>query len=246
MFTYALLSVIAVSLISLIGTFTLTVNEQTLKKFLIYFISFSAGALFGDAFIHLIPEAYGELGLNISVSLSILAGIASAFLIEKIICWRHCHMPITKNHVHRFAYMNLVGDAIHNLIDGLTIGASYLISVPTGIATTLAVFFHEVPQEISDFGVLIHGGFSRAKAIVYNFLTALTALLGVLLAFLLASSVKYITPYLIAFAAGNFIYIAGSDLIPELHKEDEVKKGIIQLAFFALGIGAMLLLLFYE
>jgi len=243
---YSLTSVFIVSLISLMGIFTLAINERKLKNILIYFVSFSAGALFGDVFIHLLPEAAKETGFTISASLMILFGITVSFLVEKIICWRHCHLPITKTHVHQFAYMNLFGDGIHNFLDGITIAASYLVSLPVGLATALAVIFHEIPQEIGDFGVLLHGGFTKKRAIVYNFLTALTAVLGTTATLTLSYFLTNITPYLIPFAAGNFIYIAGSDLIPELHKEVKLKKGLIQLLYFLFGIGVMAALLLKE
>ena len=132
--------------------------------------------------------------------------------------------------------MNLFGDGIHNFIDGLIIGASYLVNIPVGIATTLAVIFHELPQEIGDFGVLLHGGFSRAKALLFNFITALTAVFGAVVSLLISSYVENITTFLIPFAAGTFIYIAGSDLIPELHKEVKVEKSFMQLIAIVLGV----------
>lgn len=236
---YSLLSVFVVSLISLIGLFTLSIKENKLKNLLIYSISFSAGALFGDVFIHLLPEIVEKTGLTPLTSTFILLGIAFSLFVEKIIHWRHCHMPINKTHIHRFAYMNLFGDSIHNFIDGLIIGTAYLISVPVGIATSLAVIFHEIPQEIGDFGVLIHAGIDRKKALMYNFLTATTAIFGTLIALLLSSKIEGATIMLSAFAAGTFIYIAGSDLIPELHKETQIKKSIIQIFTFILGIAIM-------
>lgn len=245
-FIYAIISVIIVSLISLIGVFTLPFNDKKLKNILIYFISFSAGALLGDVFIHLIPELINEYSYSLNISLYILSGIAAGFLVEKIICWRHCHLPITRTHVHRLAYMNLFGDFIHNFIDGLSIGASYMVGIPVGIATTVAVVLHEIPQEIGDFGVLLHSGLTKTKAIYYNFLTATSAILGAVVVFAISNYVENLTAFLLSFAAGNFIYIAGADLIPELHKEEGAKKGFIQLAFFILGILIMMLLLLYE
>ena len=240
---YALISVFLVSLISLIGVFSLPFDRKYLKNVLIYFISFSAGALFGDTFIHLLPEVARKGELSLDVSLYILVGIGSFFLIEKIICWRHCHLPITKNHIHRFAYMNLFGDSIHNFIDGLIIGATYLTGFSVGIATTIAIVLHEIPQEIGDFGVLLHGGFTRRKAIFLNFLTALTAVLGTFCALFLNSYIKDLNSFLIPFAAGSFIYIAGSDLIPELHKETETRRNVIQFISFVAGILIMFSLL---
>ena len=206
-------------------------------------ISFSAGAMFGDAFLHLLPETVEAHGFELNISISILTGIVIFFLIEKVIHWRHCHMPITDNHVHHFALMNLVGDGVHNFIDGLIIGASYLISIPVGIATTIAVMLHEIPQEIADFGVLIHGGFSKAKALLINFLTALVSLLGAITALILNNYIEGMNMYFIPFAAGGFIYIAGADLIPELHKEVKIRRSLLQLCAFVCGIGIMFLLL---
>ena len=151
-------SVLLVSLISFIGVFTLSIKADKLRKILIYLISFSAGALLGDAFIHLLPEIVKSNGFSLQISLLILGGIALFFFLEKIIHWRHCHHPTTEEHVHPFAIMNLVGDGVHNFIDGLIIAGSYLVSLPVGIAATIAVIFHEVPQEIADFGVLLYAG----------------------------------------------------------------------------------------
>ncbi|MAG39105.1 ZIP family metal transporter [Candidatus Woesearchaeota archaeon] len=243
---YSLVSVVFISLMSLIGIFTLIIEKNLMNKILIYMVSFAAGALLGDAFIHLLPEIVNEVGFGINISLYIILGIAVLFVIEKTICWRHCHLPITDDHVHPFAIMNLVGDGIHNFIDGLIIGASYLASIPVGIATTIAVIFHEVPQEIADFGVLLHGNFTKAKALFFNFITAITAIIGAVTSLLLANHIDNITTFLLPFAAGGFIYIAGADLIPELHKDFEVKKSLIQLLMFLLGVSIMFLLLFLE
>lgn len=243
--SYSLLSVFVVSLISFIGIFTLSINAKRLRSFLVYLLSFSAGALFGDAFIHLLPEAAKESGFNVFVSISVIAGILIFFILEKFIHWQHCHMPIGEGHAHPFAYMNLVGDALHNFIDGLIIAASYLIDIPTGIATTLAVVLHEIPQEIGDFGVLLHGGFSKAKALMFNFATALSAVVGAFVALLISNTTSFAN-LLVPFAAGGFIYIAGSDLIPELHKETKVSRSIMQLIAFILGISVMFLLIFVE
>ncbi len=142
--------------------------------------------------------------------------------------------------------MNLVSDSIHNFIDGLIIAASYLVNIPLGFATTLAVIFHEIPQEIGDFGVLIHGGFSKSKALFFNFITAITAIIGAIVALILSSYIPNITGFLVPFAAGGFIYIAGVDLIPELHKDVNIKNSIFQFLCFILGILVMIILLFLE
>ncbi|MEK6933279.1 MAG: ZIP family metal transporter [Nanoarchaeota archaeon] len=243
---YSLASVFIVSLISFIGIISLSIKISKLKTILIYLISFSAGALLGDAFIHLLPEIIKNEGYTLYSAIYLLSGITIFFILEKIIHWQHCHMPINHEHIHPFAYMNLVGDALHNFIDGLIIAASYIVSIPVGIATTLAVILHEIPQEIGDFGVLLHGGFTKAKALVINFLTGLTAIFGVLIVFWLGGFIEGIQEFLIPFAAGGFIYIAGSDLIPELHKETKINRSIGQIISFALGICIMAILLFFE
>jgi zinc and cadmium transporter len=242
---YSLLSVFVVSLIAIIGIIGLAIKAEKLKKILIYLISFSAGALLGDAFIHLIPEI-SEEGLAFSSSLYILAGIILFFSLEKFIHWRHCHMPTTKKHVHPFAYMNLFGDSLHNFIDGLIIAGSYIISIPVGIATTIAVLLHEIPQEIGDFGVLLYAGFSKTKALAMNFLTALTAVLGAVVALILNNYVENIEIPLVCLAVGGFLYIAGSDLIPELHKECEIRVSFWQIVTFILGVLVMASLLLLE
>lgn len=231
--------------ISLVGIITLWIKTETLKKFLIYMVSFSAGALMGDAFLHLLPESI-EAGFTTMTALSILWGIVFGLITEKVIHRNHCHMPITKTHIHHFAIMNLVGDFVHNMIDWLIIGASYLVNIPLWIATTMAVILHEIPQEIWDFGVLIHWGFTKKKALIMNFLTALSSVIWLIIAFVLAGKVNNIQWFLLPFAMGWFIYIAGSDLIPELHKENKTWQAILQILAFVAGIWVMSLLLLLE
>lgn len=244
---YAIGSVAIVSIVSLIGILTLSVKEFRLRSILIYLVSFSAGALFGDAFFHLLPEAVEENGFTLKLSMSILGGIMMFFVVEKIIHWRHCHMPSDDHdHVHPFAMMNLVGDAVHNFIDGVIIGISYIVSIPVGVATTIAVVLHEIPQEIADFGVLLHGGFSKKKALLFNFLSSLAALIGTILAVALGSRMEAVAEILVPMAAGGFIYIAGADLIPELHKEVEWKKSLTQVLVIVLGFAVMASLLLLE
>lgn len=243
---YSLGSVLIVSLISLIGVLSLRMKIDRLKSIVLLLVGFSGGALFGDAFIHLLPKATEESKFNLVISSCILLGIILFFIVEKFIHWHHCHLEPTKDHPHPFVYMNLLGDSVHNLIDGLIIGASYLVSLPVGIATTVAVVLHEIPQEIGDFGVLLHGGFSVSKALMMNFLVSLTAIFGVVIALILNSYIPHFNKILIPFAAGGFIYIAGSDLIPELHKEVVWKKSAMQLTAFIAGIAIMYCLLFME
>lgn len=242
---YALLSVFIVSLISLVGAISLPLSEKKLRSFLIYFVSFSAGALLGDVFIHLLPEVTEEAGFTLEISAYVLIGIMTTFIIEKFIHWKH-HTDPAHNHTHPVTALTLIGDSVHNFIDGLVIGASYLVSFPVGLATTLAVILHEIPQEIGNFGILIHGGYTRTRALWFNFLTALTAVLGTSIALFIGNHMSKSVMLLTAFAAGNFIYIAASDLIPEMHKEVSVKRSSIQFLTMLLGIGIMFSLLLLE
>lgn len=242
-FIYSLISVVIVSLISLIGLASISIKEERLRKILIYLVSFSTGALLADSLIHLLPEAVEKSGFTFSVSVYVLSGIILSFIVEKIIHWHHCHHTHSPEclvehqlKIQSFAKMNLVGDSVHNFIDGLIIGASYLVSVPVGLATTLAVILHEIPQEIGDFGILLQGGYTRKKALLLNFATGLIAIFGALMVLFIGQYTAHLTRFLIPFAAGGFIYIAGSDLMPELHKETDSKKSFFQLLTFILGI----------
>jgi len=239
---YSLVSVFIVSLLSFTGILFLVISRQLLVNLLLFLVSFSAGALLGDSFIHLLPEAIEESGFNLNVSLMILAGLLTFFVLEKFVCWRHCHVPTSKSHLHKFGVMNLVGDGIHNFIDGMVIAGSFLAGKQLGISTTLAVILHEIPQEIGDFGVLVYGGYSKTKALFFNFLSALMAVLGAVLVLVIGSGPDKLAQTILPFTAGGFIYIAGSDLIPELHKETALKKSFWQFIGLVLGIGIMLIL----
>ena len=240
---YAIISVLIVSLIAFIGVVTLAIKKKFLNKILLFLVSLSAGALLGGAFIHLIPESMESFTSSLVVSLLILLGIVIFFILEKLIHWRHCHVPTSSKHPHPFAMMNLVGDGLHNFIDGLIIGASYLVSIPLGISTTIAVLLHEIPQELSDFGVLVYGGFSNTKALAMNFLSGLVAIIGVVIALFIGTKVSVFSVLLLPIAAGGFIYIASADLIPEIHKVCEPKPSITHLISISLGILIMLALL---
>ncbi len=242
---YSLISVFLVSIIPLLGIFILGIKIETLKRVLIYLVSFSAGALLGDAFIHLLPKVI-SVGYNVSAAIYILSGILLFFVLEKFVHWQHCHAPITKTHVHTFAYMNLFGDALHNFIDGLIIAASYIVSLPVGIATTLAVVLHEIPQEMGDLGVMLYAGFSKMRAVMLHFVTGLVAVLGTIGGLALNRFFASSELFLVSIAIGGFIYIAGSDLIPELHKETNAKKSLMQTISFIIGMLIMLGLLALE
>lgn len=236
-------AVLAVSLISLIGLATLSFKEGLLRKALFLLISLAAGALIGDAFIHLLPEAFAQADAT-AVSLFALAGILSFLVLEKFLHWHHSHGENTEEHarIHPLGHLVIVSDGVHNFVDGIAIGAAFLISPEIGIATTIAIALHEIPQEIGDFGLLLHSGFSRAKALAMNFLSALTAFAGIGIAFWLAEAHEVLVPLIAAFAAGNFIYIALADLVPEIHKTRGASRGIAQFAVILLGLAAMIAL----
>ena len=238
---YTVTSVVLVSLFSLVGIVLLLLRNRVRNYVTILIVSFSSGSLFGDAFIHLLPEAVGKHGFTVMVSLFTLCGIAGMFVVEKIIHWRHVHYP-EQTEMESFAYMNLLGDAVHNLLDGVVIAAAYAADLRVGIATTIAILFHEIPQEMGDFGVLVHGGVSRGRALFFNLITALTALAGAAATIFLINMADQMTVFLIPFSAGTFIYIAGSDLIPQLHKEKALQDSLLQLLFFFLGIAVMVIL----
>jgi zinc and cadmium transporter len=246
---YTIISVIVVSLISLIGAATLLKKYKS-DKFLLMLVSLSAGTLFGGAFLHLLPEAVEMNGFGLKISLLLLAGVVVFFLLEKFIHWHHCHPPekhLKAKHSHKsnaIAPLNLFGDAIHNFLDGLIIAGSYLISVPAGIATTVAVIFHEVPQEIADFGVLLYSGLSKWKALLLNFASAAVAIVGAIIGLILGSKSAMFVELILPFAAGGFVYIAGSNLIPELHKECELKDSLWHFLMLIIGILIMVALLF--
>jgi|SRR3989344_3944335 len=247
---YAIVSVIIVSLVSLAGVLTLSFGEKKLHKFLLILVSLSAGTLLGGAFLHLLPEVVEERGFTLAVSFSALGGVLVFFLIEKWIHAHHCdtmpheHSPLHHEphmHVHKqhIGILTLFGDGLHNLLDGLVIAGAYLISVPAGIATTLAVVLHEVPQEIADFGVLLYSGFSKWKALFYNFLSAAMAIIGAVIGLVLGARSEAFVLFVLPFAAGGFVYIAGSTLIPELHKECGWKESILHVLAFVVGIALM-------
>ena len=243
---YTLASVILVSLISLIGVLALSIKDSILKRVLIIFVSFSAGALLGDAFIHLLPEIVEEEGFVLEISLYTLSGILVFFVLEKLIYWRHCHILTSDEHVHTFTYMNLIGDGVHNFIDGMIIAGSYMVNLSLGVTTTIAVILHEIPQEIGDFSVLIYGGFTKSKALFYNLMAALGAVIGAVLMLVIGWYVSHLHVFLVPFTAGGFIYVAGTDLIPELQKEVRASVSVVQMIALVFGIGIMFLLILFE
>jgi zinc and cadmium transporter len=242
---FSLTAVILVSLVSLLGVAALLLRKEKLNELLTFLVSFAVGGLFGDALIHLVPEAFREINPPQLVPFLILSGILLFFVLEKFIRWRHCHVPTSSHHPHPVVAMNLIGDGVHNLIDGIIIGASFLVSFPIGITTTLAVLLHEIPQEIGDFGILLHGGLSVQRALFWNFISALLAVLGTIISLVIGPLASNYALYVLPITAGGFIYLAGSDLIPSLHDRCEATESGLQFISILLGIGVMAGLLFF-
>ena len=248
---YAVISVIIVSLVSIVGVISLILTERKLHKMLLILVSLSAGTLMGGAFLHLLPEVVEERGFTLTVSFSALAGVLVFFLMEKWIHAHHCeqlpheqhsplqHEPHKHFHKQHIGTLTLFGDGMHNFVDGLVIAGAYMVDISVGIATTLAVILHEVPQEIADFGVLLYSGFSKWKALFYNFLSAATAIVGAIVGLLIGARSEAFVLFILPFAAGGFIYIAGSTLIPELHKECGWKESAAHILTFIAGIALM-------
>jgi len=240
---YSLASVLVVSVVSLVGIVTLGLKEAFLKRILFYLVSLSAGTLLGDVFLHLLPEM-AEAGFGVQEGTYFIFGILIFFLLERFILWHHSHSEHQEK-IHSVVYLTLIGDALHNFIDGLIIAASFMVSIEVGIASAVAVIFHEIPQEIGQYAILIHGGWSKAKALWYNFVSALSSILGAVVVLVFARNLETAPSFLAAFAGASFIYIAMSDLIPALHREENSKRSIHQFMWFVVGIllmGALLLL----
>jgi zinc and cadmium transporter len=230
---WILASISVISLISLVGIVTFLIKGKPLQEIIFYLVGFSAGALIGGAFLHILPEAL-EKSAPTFVFSWVICGISIFFLMEKYFYWRHCHDENCQ--VHSFTYLNLVGDSLHNFFDGMVIAASFTVSIKVGVVTTLAVIAHEIPHELGNFAVLVYGGFSKIKALLFNFLTVLTAFVGALAGFFLAEKAGSFSNFILPITAGGFIYIASSDLIPEIHKENNLKRSTLAFMAFILGI----------
>ncbi len=250
-----LLAVFAVSLVSLVGIAAFSLREAWLRSMIPVLVGLAVGALLGDAFIHLIPESLEYIGDELAFGVTVLAGIGTFFVLEKYLRWHHAHHAheieheghTCENHAPRhLAPLVLVSDAVHNLVDGAVIAGAFLVSPSLGIATTVAVFLHEIPQEIADYGLLLHAGMGRGRALFYNFLSGLTALVGALFVLAAGSEFPQLGGYAAAFTAGAFIYIAAADLVPELQRARGGKAALAQSAAILFGVLSMVLLALSE
>ena len=236
-----------ISFVSFIGALALFLREKILNKILLVFVAFSAGALIGGAFLHLIPEAIHEIGvddMSIFIIFSwLLVGFCTFFVLEQLICWHH-HHATSHPRITPFSYLTLISDGIHNFIDGLVMAASFMVNFHVGISTALAIALHEIPQEIGDFGVLVYGGFDKNKALYLNYISAVTVVIGGIVGFLLHSWIGESMALLLPFAAGNFIYIASADLIPEIRFKHSIVKSLTRFVVFLAGVGLMIIIRF--
>jgi len=219
-------------LIALVGAFSFFIKEKLLQKLLMILVAFSAGALLAGGLFHLLAESIVMMDVN-TAFIILLSGFSLFFIIERFLHWHHCHDG--KCDVHTFTYLILIGDGVHNFIDGLVIAASFLVSAPFGVITTFLIIGHEIPQELGDFGALVYGGMKKKKALLFNFASQLTCVIGGVAGFFI-SGIQGFTSMLLPLAAGGFLYIAASDLIPELHKETDLRKAMLSFAFFLIGI----------
>jgi zinc and cadmium transporter len=251
----AIASVVAVSLVSLAGLSTISMDEARVRRLATLFVSFAVGALLGDAFIHLIPQTFagnGPLRVPLGPSLLVLGGMMVFFVVEKLLRHRH---GVLQDHYHgqhpvgrpELAAINILGDAVHNFIDGVVIGASYLVSPTLGVSTTIAVLLHEIPQEFGDFGILIHSGLTVRQAVMLNLGSASVAILGTAMS-LVAGTVaeEAVTSALIPVTAGGFVYLAAADLIPELQHDRSLRALVVQTSLILAGIAVMGLITLIE
>lgn len=229
---------VGMSLIALVGIFSALFSEETLQRILLPLVALSAGSLLGGALFHMLPEAVDQIGNELSVYLSLMAGFLAFFLLEQFLDWHHTHRPDPTLR-RPLGYLILLADALHNFIGGLAVGGAFVIDLRVGAVTWLVAALHEIPQELGDFGVLVHSGWRRGPALVWNFVTALTFLPGSLLAYGLAEHMD--VALLVPFAAGNFIYIGASDLIPELAREATLRDKFETTAALVVGLGVLLL-----
>ena len=246
---YSVISTFIVGLVSLIGMLTISFNDKLLKKLTKYSVSFATGALLGAAFLHLLPHLLEKGTYSINSGLLVIYGFLFMFIVEKMtnLYHSHSHHDLDHNHSHsrtkQLPILISIGDGIHNFIDGLIIAGVYLVNIPAGIAVTISTFLHEIPMELADFALLVKSGMKKKKALLINFITAMTAVLGALTAIYLSSFVPNIHRILLAIGVGNFTYIASSVLIPELFKENDYGTSVIHLMWIVIGIALMIALI---
>lgn len=228
---------LAMSSLALVGTVTVLMPKERLARILLPMVGLAAGSLLGGAFFHMLPESVDALGNGLGVYLAVVAGFLVFFTLEQFLHWHHCHRA--EHTTHRpLGYLILLADGLHNLIGGLAVGGAFVVDVRVGVVTWLVAAAHEVPQELGDFGVLVHSGWQRRSALLWNFASALTFLAGALTSYAMADHVE--VAYLLPFAAGNFVYIAAADLLPEITSESKTRDKVETSAAFVVGLAVLL------
>jgi len=227
------------SCIALVGSVTLVLTQQTLERILLPLVAFAAGSLIGGALFHMIPAAVEAMDNAFALYVWLAAGFILFLALEQFLNWHHSHSQ-SPSEQEPLTYLILIADAVHNFVGGLFVGASFLIDFRLGMVAWLAAAAHEIPQELGDFGVLVHGGWSKSSALVYNFVSALTFLAGGVVAYFASTEID--VAFLIPFAAGNFLYIGAADLIPEIKKSHNIKTNVLHFIAFTLGISLLLAL----
>lgn len=230
---------VAMSVIAMVGSVTLLLKESTLQRLLLPLVAFSAGSLLGGAFFHMIPAAAARMPQEVVLFVWVLLGFSLFFAIEQFLHWHHCHKAAVECR-RPLTYLILIGDGLHNFLGGLAIGGIFLMDIRLGVFAWLAAAAHEVPQELGDFAVLVHGGWRKGQALLYNLFSGLTFLVGGIVAY--AASPHIDTSFLVPFAAGNFIYIGASDLVPEVNKHGDLRANAVHFAAFVVGVALMLAL----
>lgn len=226
---------VVMSLLALSGGLALLLPDRLFDRVVPPLVALAAGTLIGGALLHMLPGAIDALGNTLEVYLSVLAGFLSFLVLEQFLHWHHCHRPVSQ---HRpLGYLILIGDAVHNFIGGLAVGGAFLVDVRLGVVAWLAAAAHEVPQEMGNFGILVHAGWSRLNALLVNLGVAFTFLLGGWLAYALSGAVE--VGWLLPFAAGNFLYIGAVDLLPELTGDPEAGRKVLLSAMFTAGLGIL-------
>lgn len=238
---FILVATILNGFVALIGGLTLLITKEKLDLLIKYLVAFSAGTMFSGSLFHLVSESEEKIGLNLTLYI-LVAGFLLFFVLERYLWYHHCHEGGCE--VHPVSYLILIGDAVHNFLDGMIIAASFMTDVTLGLITTGVVLVHEVPQELGDFGVLVDSGIRPKRALFYNFLAQLTAVIGGISSYLAFSLIDF-SNYLVPLAAGGFLYISASDLIPQIHKHSEKGRAIQYFLVFVVGIAIMIVFKFF-
>jgi zinc and cadmium transporter len=227
---------LAMSMLALSGSLTLLLPERLFDRVVPPLVALAAGTLIGGALLHMLPEAVSSMGNDLQLYVWLVAGFVGFFVLEQFLHWHHCHRAVSRH--GPLGYLILVADGAHNFIGGLAVAGAFLVDIRVGLVTWIAAAAHEIPQELGDFGILVHAGWSKRRALAFNFASALTFLIGGWVAYALSGAFE--VTWLLPFAAGNFLYIAAADLLPEIADYPEAARKLLLTAMFMLGLGLLL------